>query len=121
MTDYSKVKDKLIMLLAGDYEEDGKLDYDGFVKNAVDCIASQVGEEALSLENVIFYFAARALYELRLVESMGADYVSSFKAGDVSFSKNAASCLEQAEKLLNDARAACDGIIPDNTFSFKAV
>lgn len=120
MADYSKVKSKFIMLLGADYDGDEVLDYDGFVKNAVDCTVLEINEELLEDERVIFYCAAKALYELRLVESMGADYVTSFKAGDISFDRSS-SCLEQAEKLLEKAQSQCKGIFVDKSFSFKAV
>ncbi len=119
MTDYSSVKSKLLLLLGDEAEGEGT-EYDGFVHNAVDCISPTVDEELQNDERVIFYCAARALYDLRLVESMGADYVTSFKAGDVSFTRDS-SVLEGAEKLLETARAQCSGIIGDGGFSFKAV
>lgn len=116
MTDCALVKDELKALLNLKDEEIGN--YDSLIFCAVSWVNSLIRQEQSENDVLIVHLcAAKAYYQISLMQNDG---VSSFSAGEVSFSvsNNSLNC---AEKLLEDALLSCGDLIVNSSFSFKAV
>lgn len=118
MTDYGLIKNELAVLLQCDSELMDK--YDAYIKNSAAAVYSllknQQDEDDL---RIVHLCAAKAYYQIALTEDAG-DGIASFKAGDVSYTKNA-SYADNAEKLLVYAQKNCREMIKGEGFAFKAV
>ena len=68
---------------------------------------------------VIFLCAAKAYYRYMLTNQ--SDGITSFKAGDVSYSLDTSSALENARAIYNFALEQCASLIKNNHFAFEAV
>lgn len=68
---------------------------------------------------IIRFCAVKAYYQIVLADNED-DGITSFKAGDVSYTKDSSSA-ERAEKMLKLAMRDCGELIKNSSFSFKAV
>lgn len=70
---------------------------------------------------IIMACAGIALYNYTLSVSAGNDDFSSFKAGDVTFSRSASASAESAAKFRDEALLAAAPFLTDVDFVFEAV
>ena len=113
MTDLSKIKEEFITLSSLS-EEDAKK-YQSLIEMECEYINSLL--KSSDDENnscVIFLCAAKAYYRYMLTNQ--SDGITSFKAGDVSYS-----ALENARAIYNFALEQCASLIKNNYFAFEAV
>lgn len=116
MTDCALVKDELKVLLSLTDEEISN--YDSLILCAVNWVNSLIKQEQSENDVLIVHLcAAKAYYQISLMQNDG---VSSFSAGEVSFSMGNNS-LTSAERLLEDALTSCGDLIVNSSFAFKAV
>lgn len=115
MTDCGLVRDELKALLSlTDDEADG---YDALINYAVSCIGALIkNSEDENDIRIVHLCAVKAYYQLSLVQDDG---ISSFSAGEVSYSRDT-SAHGRAKALLDDAVSACADLISGG-FAFKAV
>ena len=103
MTDLSKIKAEFITLSSLSEEDAGK--YQSLIE--------------MECEYIIFLCAAKAYYRYMLTNQ--SDGITSFKAGDVSYSLDTSSALENARAIYNFALEQCASLIKNNHFAFEAV
>ena len=90
------------------------------IENSIQSVTAMLKEGADDADDrAVYLAAARANYDL-LLSDAGADSVSTFKAGDVSITENK-SALQQAERLYQNAAAACAVLLTDSAFAFLSV
>lgn len=119
MTDYSSVKNELMLIM--DCNEDEVQKYEMYVQNAVCCVFNLLkNEEYENRAEIVHLCAAKAFYKISLIKEAGNCGVKSFKAGDISYTVDNSLSLA-AEKVLADAAADCRNLIADDEFVFKAV
>ncbi|MDE5985390.1 MAG: hypothetical protein K2H13_09070 [Eubacterium sp.] len=117
MTDYSLVENELVHILHCDAEKLGE--YESYINNAVACISSHLKD--IKNENdsrVVRLCAAKAYYQIVL--SNNEDDITSFKAGDVSYTRSLSS-VTRAMAILDAAKSDCSALIKSSSFSFVAV
>ena len=115
MTDCSLVKQELKALLS---ENDDEIEnYGNLIECAVKWVSSLIENEKNENDALIIHLCAVKLYyQISLLHN---DSVSSFSAGEVSFSME--NSMESARKLLDDAILSCKKLLTGNCFAFKAV
>lgn len=119
MTDYSKVANSLKQLLGCSDEEISS--YEQFVENAVSYITPLLKDSQQENDSRIIYLCAvKAFYQIKLIEQIGDDDISSFTAGDVSYSKGT-SHLDDVKRLVEEAVFSCKDLLVDTGFAFKVV
>ena len=114
MTDLSKIKVEFITLSSLSEEDAGK--YQSLIEMECEYINSLL--KSSDDENnscVIFLCAAKAYYRYMLTNQ--SDGITSFKAGDVSYSLDTSS----ARAIYNFALEQCASLIKNNHFAFEAV
>ena len=115
MTDLSKIKEEFITLSSLGEEDAGK--YQSLIEMECEYINSLL--KSSDDENnscVIFLCAAKAYYRYMLTNQ--SDGITSFKAGDVSYSLDTSSALENARAIYNFALEQCASLIKNNHFAF---
>lgn len=118
MTDLSKIKAEFITLSSLSEEDAGR--YQSLIEMECEYINSLL--KSSDDENnscVIFLCAAKAYYRYMLTNQ--SDGITSFKAGDVSYSLDTSSALENARAIYNFALEQCASLIKNNHFAFEAV
>lgn len=118
MANYNDVKNELACIMR--CNEDELEQYDSIISSAIECISFKLcDEEKLGEGSVIHLCAARAYLEIML--SSTDEDVTSFKAGDISFTRNT-STLENARELYSMALDACSPLLKSGgSFAFKVV
>lgn len=117
MTDYSLVKNELMNIMHCDKHT--LEPYEPLVNNAVLSIASLLRDAQCENDSrIVRLCAVKAYYQIILSDS--DDGITSFKAGDVSYTKDLSSA-ERAEKMLRLAMKDCSNLIKSSSFSFRAV
>ncbi len=117
MTNYSLVKDELMKALNCGEEEISE--YESYINNAIACVASQLkNPEDKNDVRIVNLCAMRAYYQIVLISDN--DDITSFKAGDVSYTKDTSS-VSRAKALLNMALKNCGDLLQSAAFAFKAV
>ena len=118
MTDLVKVKKDFITLSSLSEEEAGK--YESLIYMETEYINSLLKNDGDENKNtVVFLCAARAYYQYVLTNQ--SEGITSFKAGDVSYSIDTSSNLENAKAICNFAFEQCTSLIKDKGFTFEAV
>lgn len=116
MTDSNLVKNELVTIM-GITQEDASA-YDSLIDYTVSTVSQIIKDEKDENDiRIVYLCAVKAYYFLTLIQSDG---ISSFSAGEVSFSLDA-SAHSRAKALLNEAVLACSELISRNEFAFKAV
>lgn len=88
------------------------------IKNAISVVSNLVLDDAHGDEQAEYLAAAKANYDICLIAD--CDGVTSFSAGNVSFSKTAQSTIS-AKQFLDEAMKNASSIINDNSFAFLGV
>ncbi len=116
MTDSNLVREELMSLMGITQEE--AEEYDGLIEYTVNCINPFIKNEDNENDiRIVYLCAVKVYYKIVLLQS---DSVSSFSAGEVSFTLDT-SAAEGARALLDDAESACVELIDYGGFVFKAV
>ena len=119
MTDYNSVKNQLVIISQMTEEEIEK--YENCINSSIEYVFSAlVSEEYCNDSRVIHLCAVNAFLKIALIKEADSDGISSFSAGDVSFSRDASS-LDRIKLLYELARDECKDMVVDNGFSFKVV
>lgn len=117
MTDYSLVKNELVNIMHCD--ENLLEEYELYINNSVLSTATLLRDVQYENDSrVVRLCAVKAYYQIILSDC--DDSITSFKAGDVSYTK-ALSSAESAEKMLSFAMKDCSELIKNSSFSFRAV
>ncbi len=117
MTDYNAVKNELYVLTG---YESGQLDkYDNIIESICDSVFSQIKTSELEEDRrVIYLAAAKCNYQILLLNQ--SESLTSFKAGDISYTMSSAS-VEGARELYNQAVKDCADLLRNESFAFEAV
>ncbi len=117
MTDYTLIKQELLRLL--DCSEDEVEQYMPYMENAAASIMSTLkNHEDENDSRIVNLCAVTAYYQIVL--SRQDDGIVSFKAGDVSYTREN-NQAENAYKLLKAAQKDCAALVNESGFAFKAV
>lgn len=118
MTDLELIRKDFAMLSG--ITEDEAAAYDALIKKEAEYISAVLcsGEDEND-SRIVYLCAAKALYESALINQ--SECVSSFSAGDVSYSVDPTSIAERAKALYDSAMSECAALIKSGTFAFKAV
>ena len=116
MTDSSLVKKELKALLS---LSDDELDnYESLIEYAVHCVVPIIKDGVDENDaRIIHLCAVRVYYHLVLMQN---DFISSFSAGEVSYSTDT-SLPSRAKALLDDATRSCSDLINGSDFAFRVV
>ncbi len=116
MTDNGLVIRELMALLS--VTEDEANNYKSLVEYAVNCVMPIIKDGVDENDaRIVHLCAVRVYYQLALTQN---DFVSSFSAGEVSYSTDT-SLPSRAEALLNDAVRSCSDLINGSDFAFRVV
>lgn len=118
MTDCSLVKKELTFLMRCEEEETDE--YMSYINNSVKYVSTVIKNPDYENDaRIIYLCAVKAFY--CIVLTRGADDgITSFKAGDVSYTKDM-SVLSSAKALLNMAERDCSDLMKTEGFTFEAV
>lgn len=117
MTDYSLVENELMKALNCDNEQINE--YESYINNAIASVASLLkNPQDENDARIVNLCAMRAYYQIILMSDN--DDITSFKAGDVSYTKDTSS-VSRARALLDFALESCSDLVQNNGFAFKAV
>ncbi len=118
MTDYSLVKAELMRALQCDAAQ--LEEYEPYINNAVACVAPILkNPDDENDMRIVRLCAMKAYVQIALTDNSDCG-VTSFKAGDVSYTMDTFSA-ERAESLLASAMRDCRDLLKNSKFSFKAV
>lgn len=118
MTDLSKVKEEFITLSLSSEEDANKQQSLIYMETEyINSLLKSSDDENNSC--VVFLCAAKAFYRYALTNQ--SDGITSFKAGDVSYSVDTSSALENARAIYNFALEQCTSLIKNSCFAFEAV
>ncbi len=118
MTDCSLVKKELACIM--NCGEDELEQYMTYINNSVGYVQAVIKNTDDENDTKIIYLCAvRAFYCILLTQSTN-DGITSFKAGDVSYTMDR-SALKGAKALLDMAVQACSDLIKTKGFAFEAV
>lgn len=115
MTDCTLVREELNNILQMTDKEIESCD--SLIEYSVSCINPLIRTEDENDIRIVHLCAVKAYYQILLMQNEG---VSSFSAGEVSFSADN-SALAAAQKLLEEAMSSCSSLMTDSSFAFKAV
>ena len=116
MTDNSLIRRELMALLS--MTEDEVDNYESLIEYSVNCVMPIIKEGVDENDaRIVHLCAVRVYYQLALTQS---DFISSFSAGEVSYSTDA-SLPSRARALLDDALRSCSDLINDGDFAFRVV
>lgn len=117
MTDYTLVKEELMKTLGCDEAQTDQYEY--YINNALASVDAMLqSDEDENDIRVVTLCAMKAYYQIIL--SQKDDGIVSFKAGDVSYTKEETS-VSRAKELLRVAEENCSGLVYGGSFAFKAV
>lgn len=116
---------KQFVCLLGGYDKTELEKYLFLIENVCERIRAQLcsacDESDPSVGARLNYLAAcRVCYEISLTADASGDNVTSFKAGDISVSKDA-NLSSGARKLLENAENMCSSLLRDSAFAFREV
>ena len=118
MTDCSLVKNELACIMNCGEEELEQ--YMPYINNSVSYVSSVMkNADDENDARIIHLCAVRAFYCILLTQST-SDGITSFKAGDVSYTMDM-SALKGARVLLDMAVQSCSNLIKTEGFAFEAV
>lgn len=118
MTDCSLVKAELACIM--NCGEDEIEQYMLYIHNSVGYVSSVIrNTDDENDARILHLCAVRAFYSILLTQSTN-DGISSFKAGDVSYTMDM-SALKGAKALLDMAVQSCSDLIKTEGFAFEAV
>lgn len=118
MTDYGLIKNELMLIMDIDENEAGK--YDRYIENAAQSVSSSLIQSEYENDyRVVHLCAVKVYYQLVLMQKTD-DSITSFKAGDVSYTKDSSFNM-QARELLSLALQDCRGIVSDSGFAFEVM
>lgn len=118
MTDYGLVKQELMKVLHCDEAQVDE--YDSYINNAVASVAAVIkNSEDDNDIRIINLCAMKAYYQIVLTDDAD-DGIISFKAGDVSYTRDACS-VTRAKALLDLALSNCADLVKSEGFAFRAV
>jgi len=118
VTDYSLVKEEIMTISSFDEEQIDK--YKNFILSAVSCVESLLKDKETENDiRIVHLCAVKAYYQIILMEQSN-DGVTSFTAGDVSYSVDTSSA-DRAKALLDIALSECSELVSNSSFVFKAV
>lgn len=117
MTDYELVKAQ-VMEIAGIDETQAET-YKSYIETAIAAVGQSVTDPANENDaRVVNLCAAKACYMAALADN--SDSVTSFKAGDVSYTVDE-TALAKRKAFLDSAESDCVSLLNSSGFSFKAV
>lgn len=117
MTDYNAVKNELCVLT--EYESEQLDKYNGIIESICDSVFSQVKSlDDKADKRVIHLAAAKCYYQILLLNQ--SESLTSFKAGDISYTMSSAS-VEGARELYYQAVKDCADLMKKDSFAFEAV
>lgn len=119
MIDESLVKEEIVSISSFDGEQVEK--YKNIILSAVSCVESLLKDKKSGRDvRIIHLCAVKAYYQIVLMEQNN-DGVTSFSAGDVSYSVDTSSA-DRARALLDIALSECrELMVSSSSFAFKAV
>lgn len=118
MTDYGLVKSELIHIMHCDEQQLEK--YETCINNALICTEALLKDAEYENDlRIVRLCAVKAYYQIVLSDNED-DGITSFKAGDVSYTRDSAPAA-RAEKMLELAVRDCSALIKCSSFSFRAV
>lgn len=119
MIDVKEVEKSLIDVFG--YSEETLKEREGLIENAVNFVEHAVKSyKKKDEQRLVFLTAARANFYLALIgEKEGG--VTSFKAGDVSFTRGEGNDVELAKSFFDAAAQDCADLIKNNAFVFRSV
>lgn len=116
MANSNQITEELSLLLGADENDIEK--YNNIINHCVECVKAKLKNKDDSEDSGIIHLCAvKAYYQIVLMQE---DEISSFSAGDVSYSKNS-SAVDKAEKLLKAAEKDCCTLLKCSDFAFKVV
>lgn len=118
MTDFNAVKEEIVNISSLNKEDISK--YDNFISSAVSCAEALVKDGIDENDVRIIHFCALKVYFQILLMEQNADGITSFQAGDVSYTVDHSSA-EKVKELLNMALDDCKNLFKSNSFAFEAV
>lgn len=117
MTDYTAVKNELSVLSG--YTLTELEQYNALIEEACDCVVSQLRDSKYETDSRITHLAAaKCCYRLLLLNQ--SENLTSFKAGDISYTVSSAA-VDSAKELYLQAIRDCAGMLEGGAFAFKAV
>lgn len=118
MTDLSLINEQFIILTG--YSRQEAESYSPLLEQQAEYICARLkNQEYENNSQVVFLCAVRAYYILLLSDANGC--VASFKAGDVSFSRDGDSEKENVRLLYEFALNQCGEYLSSDSFAFFAV
>ncbi len=118
MTDLTLIKKDFILLSSYTSEEAKQFESIMLMEaEYVDSLLKSSEDENKTC--VVFLCAARAYYQCLLTNQ--SDGVTSFKAGDVSYSLDLNETVKNARAILDFALAKCAPIMKDENFAFEVI
>lgn len=117
MTDYTLIKQELSKLLG--CSESEAQQYMPYAENAAASVMATLKDTEYENDGRIVNLCAVTAY-YQIVLSRQDDGIVSFKAGDVSYTKEN-NQAENAYKLLKAAQKDCAALVNESGFAFKAV
>ncbi len=118
MTDLSLIKKDFIILSS--YSEEEAKQFEPFMEAEAEYVSSLLkNKEDENKACVVFLCAARAYYQCFLTNQ--SDGISSFKAGDISYSLDTSEALNNARAICDFALAKCSAFLKDENFAFEVI
>ncbi|MCM1285168.1 MAG: hypothetical protein NC213_08270 [Acetobacter sp.] len=119
MTDYNSVFEQLMVILGCAQNE--LADFENHINSSIEYVQSILTDKEKADDlRIINLCAAAAAVKIAVIKDVDSDDISSFSAGDVSYTKDT-SPIDRLKALYEIARNECGAMIYDNAFSFEAV
>lgn len=119
MTDYNLVLEQL-MVISGCTQEE-LTGFESYINSSIEYVHSLLTDKEKADDlRVIHLCAAAAAVKIAVIKEADSDDISSFSAGDVSYTKDTSS-VDKFKVLYDIARNECRVLLCDDAFSFKAV
>lgn len=118
MTEYSLIENELIKVMHCDKSQ--LAEYESYINNAAAVVKALLkNAEDENDVRIVNLCAMRAYYQIVLTDHSD-DGITSFKAGDVSYSMDTSS-VSRAKELLDLAEKSCRNLIKIDSFAFQGV
>ncbi|MGN0522373.1 MAG: hypothetical protein ACI4IQ_07030 [Eubacterium sp.] len=118
MTDCNLIRDELMQIMGCDENEVEQ--YSSHIENTAVYVSSLLkNSDTENDSRVVHLCAVKVFYKIALLKEAD-DSFTSFKAGDVSYTKDN-SYLTRAKELMSLAVQECSGILNSDYFVFEAV